>query len=286
MSERIFVSEDPSAASPPPSESAPYSAWAPSLALRAHVTRIHLCLEPIAAGEEIVERVLPDGTVHLAFTLGDPVPGPRGDDALDAEVHGASTAPVIIRMAGRVEQVGVHLRAGAIGHVLGVPAGELAGERVSLDALWGRAADEARERLAAVPHGRARVAVMEAILGERLRGVDASPHRAALAALQRIVEHGGREKVRDVAAHVGVGERRLEQLFHQHVGLSPKAACRLARFRAALALIRRGHAWSDVVIACGYVDQSHLVHDVRAFTGLTPGALRREFGFLQSAAGA
>jgi transcriptional regulator GlxA family with amidase domain len=184
------------------------------------------------------------------------------------------------------EQVGVHLRAGAIGHLLGVPAGELAGTRVSLDALWGRAAQQARERLALAPHGRARVATMEAILGERLRGVDAVPHRAALGALRRIAEHGGRERVRDVAAYVGVGERRLEQLFHQHVGLSPKAACRLARFRAALAMVREGHGWSDVVIACGYVDQSHLVHDVRAFTGLTPSALRREFGFLQAAQGA
>lgn len=81
--------------------------------------------------------------------------------------------------------------------------------------------------------------------------------------------------VRDLASDLGLGERRLQQLFLAHVGLSPKEVCRLARFRALLTRCRKAprRSWIEVALEGGYYDQAHLIHEVRAFTGLTPGQL-------------
>jgi transcriptional regulator GlxA family with amidase domain len=156
---------------------------------------------------------------------------------------------------------------------------------VPLDALWGALAAETRERLAAAPRGAGRVTVLEDALRERLRRASpAVPARGCAAtaeAARLIARSDGRRSVRDLAATVGIGERRLEQLFHAHVGLSPKAASRLARFRASVRVLRHEPAlrWSAIAHACGFADQAHLTHEYRALTGLTPRAFRERLGF-------
>lgn len=83
---------------------------------------------------------------------------------------------------------------------------------------------------------------------------------------------GGRRTVRDVAAEVGVGERRLQQLFHEHVGLSPRAWSRLARTHARLRSLRRvrSPAWAELALDHGFYDQAHLANEFRALCGMTP----------------
>jgi methylphosphotriester-DNA--protein-cysteine methyltransferase len=71
--------------------------------------------------------------------------------------------------------------------------------------------------------------------------------------------------------------------------LSPKAACRLARFRAVLERRRRapGRSWGELAIDAGFADQAHLTNELKAFTGLTPTELAsRGGGASEAAAGA
>ena len=293
MTERTFLAVDADAAlwGAAPVAAAAFVSRAPSTpALRPLVAWLHLCDERLDAGVE--ERVLPDGAVHLSIHLAER-PAVLADGAVVpgdvAEVVGPGTAPSIVRMAGRQEGVGLCLHPGGAAALLGVPAGELAGRIVSLDALWRGTAATLVERLLAVPHGPARLAVLERALVERLARAGDAPapsHRAAREAVRRLRATGGQLTVRALAAELGLGARRLEQLFHRDVGLPPKAVARLARFHAALRLARREPAlgWSAVAQRAGYADQPHLVHEVRALSGLTPGALRERFAFPQDGA--
>ncbi|HYW13155.1 MAG TPA: helix-turn-helix domain-containing protein, partial [Longimicrobium sp.] len=143
---------------------------------------------------------------------------------------------------------------------------------------------EALARLAAAPPGPARAAALEAVLRDRLAARDARSDPAATEAVRMIECAGGRMRVRALAAAVGVGERRLEQVFHRHVGLSPKAVSRLARFRATVEVLQRepGRAWTDIAYDCGFYDQSHLVNEFQSLAGLAPGDFRdRGCGFFQ-----
>ena len=245
--------------------------------LRAHVAHILLYREALPDGREVLERVLPDGAVRLVFNLGD-APSAGEGAGQPVEAIGASAAPALVRLRGRVEGLSVTLRPGAVAALLGMPAGEIAGTAVHLDQLWRGQGVEVRERMAAAPDDASRVAVLCAMLGQRLAQADAALQpatpMAAIKAAQLIAESGGRQSLRDVAAAVGVGERRLQQLFQQQVGLSPRTWGRLARLHACLRALRqprlRTPGWAELALDGGFYDQSHLVNEFKALSGLTP----------------
>jgi AraC-like DNA-binding protein len=96
--------------------------------------------------------------------------------------------------------------------------------------------------------------------------------------------------VRDVAAALGVGERRLERAFDRCVGLSPKTLARVLRFREVVERIGRlrdrgtDAGWTAIAFDAGYADQSHLIRDFRELAGVTPAryvAERSGVGFVQ-----
>ncbi|MGJ7528817.1 helix-turn-helix domain-containing protein [Variovorax sp. GB1P17] len=242
-------------------------------ALRAHVSHILLYRETFAEGHEMRERVLPDGAVRLIFNFGDAPSADEGEGHA-VEAIGASTAPVVVRMRRRVEGLSVTLRPGGAAALLGVPAGEIGGTAVHLDALWHGEGAELLERMAEAPDDMARGVLLHAALQRRLLDGDIArgPAAAAMHAAQLIAASGGRRPLREVAAAVGVGERRLQQLFHAHVGLSPRAWSRLARLHACLRALRLqpSPAWADVAVDGGFYDQSHLVNEFRALCGVTP----------------
>ncbi len=244
-------------------------------ALRGHVAHLMLYRETFAEGREVRERVLPDGAVRLVFNLGD-APSAGDGEGLAVEAIGASAAPVVVRLRRRVEGLSVTLRLGAAAAVLGVPAGEIGGGAVHLDALWHGEGTRLLERMAAAPDDAARVALLQAALQHRLDGGNTvgkiAGNAIAMQAARCIAAAGGRRPLRDVAAAVGVGERRLQQLFQMHVGLSPRAWSRLARMHGCLRALREqpSPAWADVAIDSGFCDQSHLVNEFRALCGVTP----------------
>ncbi|MEM9997405.1 MAG: helix-turn-helix domain-containing protein [Bacteroidota bacterium] len=83
--------------------------------------------------------------------------------------------------------------------------------------------------------------------------------------------------VTDLTTLTGLSYSTLARHFRTACGLTPKRYLRRHRFRRVLdALPRRAAAatdWLDFVTRFGYHDQSHLIRDVRHFTGLTPTAL-------------
>jgi AraC-like DNA-binding protein len=242
-------------------------------ALRGHVSHILLYRETFAEGHEVRERVLPDGAVRLVFNLGD-APSAGESEGLAVEAIGASAAPVVVRMRRKVEGLSVTLRPGAAAALLGLPVGEIGGSAVHLDALWQGEGTELQGRMAEAPDDAARVEMLHAVLQRRLRDSSAAAGNtaAAMHAAQLIAASDGRRSLREVATTVGVGERRLQQLFHAHVGLSPRAWSRLARMHGCLRALRlqSSPAWADVALDSGFYDQSHLVNEFRALCGVTP----------------
>jgi AraC-like DNA-binding protein len=272
--ERIFARTEEHTLLSPASPGIDLSELTPTPRLRRYVDRLRLGYERIPDGQTVVERVIPDGAIHLLFNSGDCT-------GLVAEVTGATTTAAVITLRGTIAGVGVQLRPGGVAAILGVPAGELAGRTVHPSDLWGRDADHALEQLAAAPHGRRRAHLIERLLLERLARTQPDPHRGADLAMQHVTDTGGRLSVAALARHLGVGERRLEQIFHSHVGMSPKAAARLARFRAAVDLLQRTPrpSWAEIATSAGYYDQAHLVRDWKRITGLAPTAFTATAGF-------
>lgn len=87
-----------------------------------------------------------------------------------------------------------------------------------------------------------------------------------------VVEHGGRVPLADMARYAGLSQRQLRRAFLQQTGVPPKLFCRILRFRGLVKqLVSGGRArWPELALDHGYYDQSHLINEFHALSGLTP----------------
>lgn len=248
-----------------------YREYPPHPALAAHLDCVWAAQTPASTHRH---RVLPDNCVDLLWQDG----GQAGFAV------GMMSSPILVASSAPVRTLAVRFKPGAAGRFLGTPLHALTDQRADLDQLWGRSAarrlDDAlweHER----PE-RARLALIEAALLQRLRAALAAPRPAVQAqhhaegliryALGALEASDGGLRIADLAIQLGVSRQHMATLFRQHVGLSPKLYARICRFRRATAALQQTRApdWSQLALACGYFDQSHLIHDFHEFAGSAP----------------
>jgi len=232
------------------------------------------------------ERVLPDGTAELIVNLDD-VPRKRFDHAdlrrfqtvRRAWISGPQPEYLLIDVLPRANMIGVHFRPGGLAPFVELPAGELCGELVELESLWGRAAGDLREALLECSSVKAQFRCLESFLWQRARQLTGLTPTVA-EALRQFGDDSVVPRIEECARQLGMSHKHFIACFRAEVGLSPKLYCRIRRFRRALGELqaRREVNWTDVVYAHGYYDQAHFIHEFRKFSGLTPGVLRQQPG--------
>jgi AraC-like DNA-binding protein len=167
--------------------------------------------------------------------------------------------------------MGVHFKPGGAFPFLGYPAHELVDSHIDLEAIWGHSAEVFREQLSEIVSPLRRLLRLEELLVSRL--LDRQEHHSAVSlALDEFVRAGGRTKTRELAQYGGLSQKRFIDLFQSEVGLSPKLFNRVLRFQRVLTKVHAGSApdWTRLALDNGYFDQSHLIRDFLAFSGLSP----------------
>ena len=164
-------------------------------------------------------------------------------------------------MAPGSRLVGVRLRPGAAGAVLGLPASEL--RDVSPDAadVLGRGVAAALlERLAAGADPHALL-----LRAAELHGIR-EPDRLVRAAVVALGRPGAR--VGPVAAELGVSSRQLQRRISGAVGYGPKMLARVLRFRRLQSLAAAPLV--EMALDAGYADQAHMTAEVTRLAGVSP----------------
>ena len=257
------------------SESLHYQELDAPLALASHVR----CLWRMSGPGSVAatpEPIIPDGCSEIVLNFGDAFVRHTGADSHRQPrslVAGQITRAITLQTSGRVDVWGIRFQPWAAAPLLGFSGAEM---RDCLTAL-----DDVAPQLGADLHAAAEAPAMTlqrdrivAVLTRRLaraRTIDARlPRLAAF-----VAERRDALSVRAVARETGLGVRRVQQLFRDDVGLSPKQLHRITRFQRALALARAQSrlTWSAVASRAGYYDQAHLIHESRDIAGCTPAEL-------------
>src|SRR5215207_10696317 len=159
---------------------------------------------------DIPNRVLPDGCADLIAGVAG-VPG--------VVAVGTMRTAAVYPLTGRVDLFGVRFHPGGAQPFLGASLGELTDRRVPLTELWGGRAGALADVMERDSLD-ARAARAERVLAERVRAHhrDDELVRHAVSLFRRA--RGG-VGVRETAAALGVGERRLERAFTHAVGIGP-----------------------------------------------------------------
>ena len=246
----------------------------PAAPLSALVASIWDCELPRQA--HALERLLPSSRAQLVINL-DEDETRVYDEALRCTRNAGAVfdAPASrcqrIDTAEQVRVMGVVFHAGAAAVFFRERMDTIADGHVDLDALAPAASSGLRERLLGATGACARLRILhDWLLRHAPAGVARAP--ALVHALQLIDAAPGVQRIDAVASACGMSPRRLGELFRQQVGLSPKRHARLQRFHGALAAARGDGRidWAGLAADAGFHDQAHLVHEFRAFCGMTP----------------
>jgi len=235
------------------------------------------------------DGIFPMPATDLKFNFGDPW---RVHDPLGTTVSVAQSWCVgiwsrhhIVEWPTQIRFVGVSFRPGGAAAFLGVPLSELHNRVVPLDAIWGRFAGEASERLHAAMTPVRRFRLLEEILIGRLRERP-SASQVVDHVSKRIADQHGALRIGDLGGEVGISSKHLIALFKRIVGCTPKQLARLHRFGHTLQSIdvTRPVDWTSVAHENDYFDQPHFIRDFEAHTGLNPTAyIKRRQGVLAKA---
>lgn len=221
---------------------------------------------------------MPNGESTLVFNLRDdsmriydPDDLSRYQEYGQAVLSGARTRSFVIDTVQEERVFGIQFQPGGTFPFFRTPASEMENQTVDLFCLWGRAAHELRERILSAPTIDEMFLLSERfLLLQLVRPLEL--HRAVAFAQQQFCRYPHRVSVGSVVRDIGMSQRRFIQLFHEQIGLTPKAFCRVRRFQRILYKVHKTSEvdWVAVALDCGYYDQAHFIHDFRDFSGITP----------------
>ena len=187
-------------------------------------------------------------------------------------IAGPDTRARRVGLAPGTRMVGVRLRPGVAGAILGLPATELRDEAPSAEEVLGRARTE--RLLDALRAGAdAHATLAHAIV----LGAGSAPDPLVCAAVAALDRPGAR--VASVADDLGLSARQLQRRVADAVGYGPKLLARVLRFRrlqllAASRADRPGNAAAaplvDLALDAGYADQAHMTAEVTRLSSLSP----------------
>jgi AraC-like DNA-binding protein len=90
--------------------------------------------------------------------------------------------------------------------------------------------------------------------------------------IDQIIAERGITRVEDISQRFNINTRKLQRIFGQYVGVSPKWVIQLYRLQNAAEIMDNGqnHDWLKLALDLGYHDQSHFIKDFKAIIGKTP----------------
>jgi AraC-like DNA-binding protein len=225
------------------------------------------------------EQLIPDGALELIIDL-DPSASPktlyngadpRGHSGFRrAWISGMQNRSMVIGVEAGASMMGVHFKTGGARPFFGFPISELTAQVIELDLIWKRDIVAVRDRILGTESIEAKFDLVESFLFRRAQS-RLLPSQGVMVALEAFRTRPA-VSMRELAAQLGMSQKRMIAEFDREVGFTPKMTSRVARFQKVL---RRAHGqgacdWAAVALEYGYYDQAHLIHEFQEFAGMTP----------------
>src|SRR3546814_226819 len=198
------------------------------------------------------------------------MPDGRIQDAAPIHIIGPTTGAMKVSVEGPVHAFGCGITPTGWAALLGVDASGMINRVVDAHDVFGRdVLRRATRALVAGPDMAAMAKIGEALIGTLVDRRDGGA-RAFVRHVDAWLAGGVSPRIEDLVAVTRLSRRQVERKCNALYGAPPKLLARKYRaLRAAVALISDDASLDDV-LERGFYDQSHLIREIKQFTGLTP----------------
>ena len=232
----------------------------PPIPSLSHLVRHFLILESPGEGTTI-HRLIPDGNPGIVFNY-----GVSFADFPTSFLYGQITRPHPIVSTGAIGVFIAVLHPWALRLVTRLPAYTLTDSVLPLRQVWGNDAGVLEGQLFNAGSDQQRLDLVQRFLLQRDTEL---PDPEILYSLDRLTEQG--IDIEGLAAELSIRRRTLERLFQTSIGIPPKQFAGIVRTQHFLKALHQTESLTQLAYEFGYYDQSHLIRDFKAKTGITPG---------------
>lgn len=225
---------------------------------------------------DVAHRVLPEMSISIDLRCVRATDG----SIVDARLifSGPSDSVHVFRPEAGFRIEGVRLKTEWCRALLGIDPAEHRNARRALAELAPRVAGTISDRLFRTRSSAEGVTVLENAVRQLYESFRAR-HEATVAhhALE-VLRAKPSMRVATLARAMYVTERHLHRIICSATGIGPKLMQRVGRLNRAVARADRMERpdWAGIALDAGFYDQSHLIDEVRTFTGQTPAQLHAE----------
>jgi AraC-like DNA-binding protein len=250
-----------------------YHTIAPSPQLAKYVRYFWVLEGDISGTAPYIHRTMASGCPELFFhykgIFDKLLPYGKAEKSIASGISGPAQQFSRFSIKESFGMVGSYLYPFAIPLFFKMPAAELVDEMPALSTLLGTEGRQLEEQVMLAASNNERVKIISAFLEKKLRY--SKEDGGVIDCISQIIHSKENTSIQQLTDQYFLSAKQLERRFKTYCGLSPKRFARITRFQSALELYsNKQMSLTGIAHDCGYYDQSHFIHDFRAFSGYHP----------------
>lgn len=247
-----------------------YVTFPPPPQLARHVRMFWAFEYEVPDGEPYVYRSLADGCAEMVFHYKGRFSQLDGSCDQTAVLHAQTSRYTRFLTHGSFGIFGAYLYPSALPQLFGISSAAFSNQIPELAAVCGAEGRWLEERIMTAKYHHQRVEILSAFLQTQLarrKPVETAAHHA----IRAILQAQGMVNITELAADLCLSTRQFERNFKTYAGFTAKTWSRIIRFQRAVSQYGRVEEnLTGLAYECGYYDQSHFIHDFKAFSGYHP----------------
>ncbi len=222
------------------------------------------------------QRIIPDGTIEMAFILGDDIKRYTSENDFilqpRAMVLGQTIEPFYIKPTGYVNTFAIRFYPYGFANFVTVPIKTLANKETPLDLLFGeKTAKKLEQEIIQADNVNQRIGIIEGFLLDKL-SEKSTVDNIVKTTIDALISTKGSTSILDILKEDLSKRRQLERKFVKQIGISPKQLGKVIRLQSALKMMlnEEGENLTNIAYQSEYYDQAHFIKDFKEFTGISP----------------
>ncbi|MFP2994819.1 helix-turn-helix domain-containing protein [Spongiivirga sp. MCCC 1A20706] len=182
-------------------------------------------------------------------------------------LSGNSVYPFELSMRVIKRALTIQLQPYAIPYLTGIPANEFSELRVPINCFSKYLAESLEELIASDLDSEVVLWKVAALLRDYYKNKPIDSR--VISSLNDILVNEGNISITSINSKLNLSQRRLQQLFKTHLGMSAKSYTKVVRMQSHTFKLLNGIKL-DSIVPEGYFDQSHFIHDMKKQTSMSP----------------
>lgn len=233
-------------------------------------------LEVPAESDAQRQRIIPDGTIEMAFILGDDIKRYTSENEFiiqpRAMVLGQTIEPFYIEPTGYVNTFAIRFYPYGFANFVDIPIKNLANKETPIEFLFGeKTANELEQKIIQATNSSERIEIIEKFLLDKLNDKN-TIDIIVKTTIDALLATNGSASISTILKENLSKRRQLERKFIKQIGVSPKQLGKVIRLQTALKLLlnKKSENLTDIAYESEYYDQAHFIKDFKEFTGINP----------------